>query len=324
MSSTAPAPAEALFPAIAPYASEHLAVSDGHTLYVEQCGNPAGLPVLFLHGGPGGGCSELSRRFFDPDRCRVVLFDQRGCGRSRPFASLEANTTWHLVEDIERLRRHLGVERWLLFGGSWGSTLALAYAERYPERALGLVLRGVFCATLAELDWFYRGGTAQLFPDAWEAFVAPLPEVERADPLAAWQRRLRHRNADIRQHAARIWTRYEFACAQLRPPAGDAVFSDDFALAFASIEAHYFIHEAWLAPDQLYRELGAVRHLPCAIVQGRYDAICPPATAWRVHRAWPGSALTLIDDAGHSAMEPGITRGLVAAVRAVAEQAGAW
>jgi proline iminopeptidase len=314
---------QSLFPDIEPFDSGMLAVSGGHRLYFEQCGAPAGLPVVFLHGGPGGGCAPWNRRLFDPTRYRVVLFDQRGCGRSTPHASLYDNTTWDLIEDIERLRVRVGVRRWLVFGGSWGSTLALAYAERYPERVLGLVLRGVFLSTRDEFDWFYRGGTARLFPDAWEDFVGPLDPAERADPLAAWYRRLTDDDAAVQLQAARVWTAWEMRTSRLRPDFRADSAGDHFALAIARIEAHYFVHDSWLRPNQLLDEIGRVAHLPCRIVQGRYDAICPPSTAWRLHRAWPGSELQFVDDAGHSALEPGILAGLLAANAAFAAELAA-
>jgi proline iminopeptidase len=302
-----------LFPESQPFETGMLPVSGVHRLYYEQSGQRDGVPVVFLHGGPGGGCAPWNRRLFDPDVYRVVLFDQRGCGRSTPHASLHENTTWDLVEDIERLRRKLAIERWFVFGGSWGSTLALAYAERYPERVLGLVLRGVFLSTRSEFDWFYRGGTAHLFPDAWEDFLAPLPLAERADPLGAWHRRLTDDDPAVQLAAAQVWTEWEMRTSRLRTEKGGVGASDAFALAIARIEAHYFVHDSWLAPDQLMNDLGRITHLPCRIVQGRYDAICPPATAWRLHRAWPGSEIELVDDAGHSALENGILAGLLRA-----------
>ncbi len=313
-------PTRLLFPAIEPFDSGMVPVSGIHRLYYEQAGAPEGVPVLFLHGGPGGGCAAWNRRLFDPEVYRVVLFDQRGCGRSTPHGSLHENTTWDLVADIERLRRRLGIERWLLFGGSWGSTLALAYAEAHPERVLGLVLRGVFLSTAEELRWFYQGGTAQLFPDAYEAFVAPLDDAGRADPLRAWHARLTSGDAREELDAARRWAAYEIATSRLRPDPVTAPADDRFALAIARIEAHYFVHDSWLEPDQLMRDLPRIAHLPCRIVQGRYDAICPPSAAWRLHRAWPGSELTLVDDAGHSALESGTLAGLMLALDRFAEQ----
>ena len=306
-----------LHPEVEPYASGLLTVSGQHRIYWEQVGNPRGEPVLFLHGGPGGGCAPWNRRLFDPQHDRAVLFDQRGCGRSTPHASLRENTTWHLCADIERLRQHLGIERWLVFGGSWGSTLALAYAEQHPERVAGLILRGVFCATRDEVRWFYQDGTRHLFPDAFEAFVEPLTLAERGDVLKAYHSRLTRGPRREQVQAARSWTQWEIATSRLRPDAVGAGFSDGLALQLARIEAHYFVHDSWLRPDQLIEDAGRIAHLPCHIVQGRYDAICPPSTAWRLHRALPGSELTLVDDAGHSALEPGTLLGLLATLTAL-------
>jgi proline iminopeptidase len=269
---------------------------------------------VFVHGGPGGGFLPYHRRFFDPKFWRIVLFDQRGAGRSTPYADITDNTTWHLISDMERLRGHLGIERWALFGGSWGSTLSLAYAEAHPDRCLGLILRGIFLATAAEIDWFMRG-TRHFFPEAWRAFAEFLPEDERDDLLASYFRRLSSPDPAIHLAAASAWDRYEIACSALLPGA-DAVplDSDSASLAIARIEAHYFVNQAFLMEDELIGNLHRIRHLPATIVQGRYDAVCPPVSADALARAWPEAEYRIVADAGHSVREPGIARQLVAAV----------
>jgi proline iminopeptidase len=307
-----------LYPSIRPYRTGHLKVSRVHELYFEESGNPRGKPVVFLHGGPGGATSPAMRRFFDPRRYRIVLFDQRGCGKSRPHASLADNTTWHLVEDIEALRRHLGIERWQVFGGSWGSTLALAYAEKHPRRVTELVLRGVFLLRRSELEWFYQDpeGAAALFPDLWERYVAPIPPRERRDMMRAYYRRLTSRSARQRAAAAYAWSVWEGATSFLRARADYvARFSDpDYAAAFARIECHYFVNRGFLRrDDQLLRDVRRIRHIPAVIVQGRYDVVCPMRSAWALHRTWPEATLRIVPDAGHSAFEPGIVAELVAA-----------
>ena len=307
-----------LYPAIRPYHQGWLRVSDLHELYFEESGNPAGKPVVFLHGGPGGGTSPAMRRFFDPQRYRIVLFDQRGSGKSRPHASLVENTTWDLVADIERLRTHLKIERWQVFGGSWGSTLALAYAQRHPRRVTELVLRGIFLLRRAELEWFYQDelGAASLFPDLWEQYLAPIPKRERGDLMQAYYRRLTSRSAAVRARAARAWSVWEAATSYLRAnPKDIAKFDDpDTAAAFARIECHYFVNRGFLASeDQLLRDVKRIRHIPATIVQGRYDVVCPMRSAWALHRAWPEAQLHIVGDAGHSAFERGISRELVAA-----------
>ena len=303
------------YPAIEPYAHGHLATGDGHEIYWELCGNPDGIPVVFLHGGPGGGCSPLQRRLFDPARYRILLFDQRGCGRSRPHASLERNTTWHLVADIERLREMLQIPRWLVFGGSWGSTLALAYAQAHPERATGLILRGIFTLRRAELLWYYQEGASWLFPDLWEQFQAPIPDEERGDMIAAYRRRLTGPDPRLQLEAAHAWSLWEGRTLTLRPSPELALqhAEDRYALAFARIENHYFVHGGWLREGQLLEQVPCIAHLPCEIVQGRYDIATPTRTAWDLHRAWPDAAFHLIDDAGHATTEPGILSALVAA-----------
>ena len=308
----------ALYPPIKPYRKGTLRVSPVHELYFEESGNPRGKPVVFLHGGPGGGTSPSMRRFFNPRRYRIVLFDQRGCGKSRPHASLVANTTWDLVDDIERLREHLRLRRWQVFGGSWGSTLALAYAQRYPRRVTELVLRGIFLLRRSELEWFYQNelGAASMFPDLWEKFVAPIPKRERGNMMRAYYRRLTSRSAATRTRAAYSWSVWEAATSYLRASASDIARYDDTdtAAAFARIECHYFVNRGFLKrEDQLLRDVRKIRHIPGVIVQGRYDVVCPARSAWALHRAWPQADLRMVPDAGHSAFEHGNIRELVAA-----------
>jgi proline iminopeptidase len=298
-----------------------LDVGDGHSLYWEQSGNPEGRPAIFLHGGPGAGCSPDHRRLFDPERWNVLLFDQRGCGRSTPHASLEANTTWHLVEDIERLRRLAGVENWLVFGGSWGSTLALAYAQAHPQRTRALILRGIFTMRQQELDWFYRrGGASMLFPDTWEDFRALIPEEEQDDLVQAYRKRLIGDDPAVRLDAAKAWSRWEGSTVRLFPDPNlvAAVTADRFAVAVARIENHYMVHRGWLEEGQLIRDAARLKSIPGVIVQGRYDACTPPRTAWDLHRAWPEAELHMIPDAGHAYNEPGILDRLVRATDAFA------
>ncbi|TAN67603.1 MAG: prolyl aminopeptidase [Magnetospirillum sp.] len=311
-----------LFPPFESHASGMLEVGDGHGLYWEVSGNPTGPVVVFVHGGPGAGTAPTYRRFFDPGFWRIVLFDQRGCGRSRPSASITANTTAHLVADMEALRRHLGVERWLLFGGSWGSTLALAYGQAYPRHCSGFVMRGIFLFRPHEVEWFFAG-MGHFFPEAWRRFMGFLPVIERGDPLAAYVRRLNSPEPSVHMPAARVWCGYEEACARLLPrtdAGGDG--EGPGILAMARIEAHYMIHDGFLEPNQLLADLSRISHLPAAIVQGRYDVICPPATAEELALAWPGALLTMVADAGHSAMEPSIRTALVDAVEAMKRRVG--
>ncbi|MEL6475829.1 MAG: prolyl aminopeptidase [Pseudomonadota bacterium] len=303
-----------LYPQSEPYQRFHLQVSGGHELYVELCGNPEGEAVVVLHGGPGAGTSPFIRRFFDPSRYKVVLFDQRGAGRSRPRAGLEANTTWDLVADIERIREHLGIVRWQVFGGSWGSTLALLYAQAHPDRATRLILRGIFTLTRAEIDWFYGGGAGRFFPEAWAEFTSPIPSTEQGDLVAAYYRRLTSEDEAEQTRFARPWVRWESATAALRPGRPGMV-DGAYARAFARIEAHYFQHRGWLErDDQILSAMDRIGHIPGVIVQGRYDVICPPATALAVSEAWPLSELQLIDDAGHALSESGISEALVRAM----------
>lgn len=307
-----------LYAPLEPYDIGYLKVSDVHQLYYEQCGNPNGKPVVFLHGGPGAGLVPEYRRFFDPETYRVILFEQRGSGRSIPHASLEDNTTWHLVEDIEKLRAHFGVEQWLVFGGSWGSTLALAYAETHPERVRGLVLRGIFLGRENETRWFYEAGqgASAIFPERWEEYVRIIPESERGDLMKAYYRRLRSDDEAVRMEAARAWSLWEASALKLIP---DPKLIDEFtepetALAVARIECHYFINNCFFETDNyLIEHVDRIRHIPSVIVHGRYDIICPMTNAWDLHRAWPEAALEIIPDAAHSVMEPGITDALVRA-----------
>ena len=304
-----------LYPPITPYATYELPVGDGHRLYVEQCGRPDGIPAVFLHGGPGAGCEPAHRRLFDPQRYRIILFDQRGCGRSTPHAGLEANTTWDLVADLERIRERLGIARWLVFGGSWGSTLALAYAQTHPERVLALVVRGIFLCRSAEVRWFYQEGCNQVFPDYWADFLAPIPPPERHDLLAAYHQRLTGANEIGRLAAAKAWSIWEGRTATLLTnPDIQAHFADaHLALSLACIECHYFVHDAFLRPNQLLEDASRLADLPGVIIQGRYDLICPMRSAWELHQAWPRAELRVIPDAGHSAFEPGIRAALVTA-----------
>lgn len=300
-----------LYPPIDPFASGRLDVGDGHSLYWERAGTPGAKPAIFLHGGPGGGISPDHRRLFDPARYDVLLFDQRGCGRSTPHADLNANTTWHLVADIERLRAMMGVEQWLVFGGSWGSTLALAYGQAHPERCLGFVLRGIFLCTAAEIGWFIDG--AQWFhPEIHAEFAEAVPAAERGDLLRAYHRRIMDPDPDVYWPAVRAWSRFEgrrvFLMPQPEEPSCDAL-----DLGLGRLEAHYMANLGFFEDGQLLGNLARIAHLPTVIVQGRYDVICPPATAWRLHRSWPGSVLKMVPDAGHGAMEAGICRELVAA-----------
>ena len=305
-----------LYPPVEPHRSGHLTVGHSHEIYWEECGNPAGKPAVFLHGGPGAGCDSRARRFFDPARYRIILFDQRGCGRSRPHASLEQNTTWDLVADMERLRGHLGIQRWQVFGGSWGSTLALAYAQANPARVSELVLRGIFLLRKSELDWFYQHGASALFPDRWESYIAAIPEAERGDLMRAFHRRLTGSDRAAAIAAARAWAVWEGSTSFLLTDDDNARKwgEDDFALAVARIECHYFVNGGFLrGENQLLDDVSLIRHVPAVIVQGRYDVVCPLTTAWDLHRCWPEADFRVVADAGHSAFEAGITDQLVRA-----------
>ena len=310
----------ALYPPLEPYQFGHLDVGDGQQMYWEQSGNPAGKPVVFLHGGPGGGTDPAQRQFFDPQVYRIVLLDQRGCGRSTPHvadgADLSVNTTHRLLGDVELLRSHLGIDRWQVFGGSWGSTLALAYAQKHPGRVTELVLRGIFLLRRSEIDWYYNGGAGHLFPELWEEFLAPVPESERGgDLVEAYHRLLHSDDPDVATRAAVAWSTWEGATSSLLPKPERVVETSQprFALAFARIENHYFHNRGFLDEGQLLRDAAALDGIPGVIVQGRYDVVCPATSAWALHRAWPDSRLEIVDDAGHSAMEPGIVHHLVEA-----------
>lgn len=302
----------ALYPQIDPFDQRMLDVGDGHSVYVEQCGRPDGLPVIVLHGGPGGGCSPAMRRYFDPSVYRIVLFDQRGCGRSRPHASVEANTTWHLVADIERIRTLFGIDSWIVFGGSWGATLALVYAQTHPDRVRHLVLRGVFLMTEGELAWFYGGGAGAFWPDRWADFARPIPPAEQGDMIAAYHRRLFSGEMMTETRFARAWAGWENALASVEH---DGVVGDappDYARAFARLENHYFINKGFLEADgQILRDLPKIAEVPGTIVQGRYDMICPPVSAWTLARHWKRADLRMIPVAGHALSEPGISAELV-------------
>jgi proline iminopeptidase len=300
-----------LYPSIEPYASGWLATESGHVLYWETCGNPQGMPALFLHGGPGGGCSANDRRYFDPSRYRIVLFDQRGCGRSTPAGELESNTTLHQINDIEALRKQLGIECWLLFGGSWGATLALAYAEQYPQCVSAMVLRGVFTARQSELDWLYRSGASHVFPEAWARFAEFIPEEERRDLVRAYHTRLTSGDAATETAAARAWCLWEDTISTLLTSTPS--FDEPALRSLARIETHYFLHQTFLEEGQLIANAGLLRNIPGIIVQGRYDMVTPPTTAWLLHQAWPSSTLRIVPDAGHASSEPGIRRELIAA-----------
>ena len=307
-----------LYPPLSPYREHRLAVGGGHTLYVEECGNPAGQPVVILHGGPGGGSNPTMRRFHDPERYRIVLFDQRGCGRSTPYASLEENTTSDLVADIERIRIELGIERFQLFGGSWGSTLALAYAETHPERVSAMILRGIFLLTKAELHWFYQEGCSWIYPEAFAEFQRPIPPEERGDMIAAYHRRLTSPDASVRYAAARAWSIWEGTTLSLIPePDRVARFgADHYALAFARIESHYFVNGGFLRRDgELLHQAGRLHQIPGVIVHGRYDVVTPVRNAVALNKAWPNSDLRIVADAGHAMTEPGIVHELVRATR---------
>ena len=313
-----------LFPEIEPYASGRLPLGGSHLMYWEQSGNPRGTPILFLHGGPGAGAAAAHRRFFDPRHYRIVIFDQRGCGRSAPHGELADNSTSHLVNDIEALRRHINIDRWILFGGSWGSTLALAYGIRFPDHCAGFVLRGIFLGTRREVDWFLYGmGT--FFPEAWRTFAELLPEGERSDLLKGYYRRLIDADPAVHMPAAAAWSRYETVCSNLipRPEEPQTTFcNDSAALALARIEAHYFVNDVFLKDDELLHNVRQLRHVPAIVVQGRYDMVCPIVTSDALIRSWPEVKYVIIPDAGHSAMEPGIRAALVRATEAMKTRTG--
>ncbi|AFY50787.1 proline iminopeptidase [Nostoc sp. PCC 7524] len=303
-----------LYPPIEPYNEGKLKVSELHTIHFEESGNPQGKPIVLLHGGPGGGCPPYYRQYFYPEKWRLIMFDQRGCGQSQPHAELRENTTWDLVNDIEKLREHLNIEKWVVFGGSWGSTLSLAYSQTHPERCLGLILRGIFLLRQKELRWFYQEGASYIFPDAWEEYLKPIPVDERDDLLTAYYQRLTSPDLETRQEAARAWSIWEastsrlFTDTQLMQTFGE----DKFAEAFARIECHYFMNQGFLNPDnQLLLNVDCIRHIPGVIVQGRYDVVCPMISAWELHQAWPEAEFIVIPDAGHSMSEIGIRSALI-------------
>jgi proline iminopeptidase len=312
-----------LYPSINPFEQQMLDVGDGHRIYVEQCGNPDGLPVVVLHGGPGGGCSPMMRRYFDPDIYRIILFDQRGCGRSRPHASVENNTTWHLVSDIELIRETLGISDWIVFGGSWGATLALIYAQAHPEAVLQLVLRGVFLSTQRELDWFYQGGAGAFWPDVWQSFENHIPEVERHDMIAAYHRRLFSGDAMLETKYARAWAGWENALASIDSQGVGGASPAEYARAFARLENHYFTNKCFLNADQqILNNVSKIAHIPAFIVQGRFDMICPPVSAHTLASGWPKCRLVMIAKAGHALSEPGITAELVRAMDVISTSKG--
>ncbi|WP_028293020.1 prolyl aminopeptidase [Oceanobacter kriegii] len=304
-----------LYPEIEPYDSGMLDVGDGHTIYWERVGTPGAKPAVFLHGGPGGGCNESHRRVFDPAKYDAVLFDQRGCGRSTPHANLDANTTWHLVEDIERLREKFGIDQWLVFGGSWGSTLALAYAQTHPECVSEMVLRGIYTLTQAELDWYYQFGVSEMHPEKWQHFIAPIPEAERDNMMLAYHKRLTGSDDAEKLACAKAWSQWEGGTSTLlpNPDMVEDFGGDQFALAFARIENHFFINAGWLEPNQLQRDVHKLHGIPAVIVHGRFDMPCPLKNAWNLANAWPDAELHIIEAAGHAMSEPGILDQLIRA-----------
>ena len=310
-----------LYPAIQPYVKHSIAVDEPHILHVEECGVPDGVPVVFLHGGPGAGTEQYHRRFFNPEKYRVILFDQRGCGKSTPHASLENNTTQHLIADIEYIRKQLKIDQWIVFGGSWGSTLALAYAQAYPEKVKALVLRGIFLCRQKEIDWFYQEGASRIFPDYWQDFIAPVAVAKRNNLVKAYYEILTGENDIARMTAAKAWSIWEGRTATLntRKEVVNHFAHSGTALSVASIECHYFINQAFLKPNQLLNEVDKIRHIPGYIVQGRYDVICPTESAWELHKAWPEAKFSIIADAGHAASEKGIINSLVGIMDDLAE-----
>ena len=310
-----------MYPAIDPIERGRLKVSPIHEIYYEVSGHPAGKPVVVCHGGPGGGTTPSMRRFFDPTKYRIILFDQRGCGRSRPYASCEANTTWHLVEDMEAIRRTLGIEKWILFGGSWGATLALVYSQSHPDRVTHIVLRGVFLMTQTELDWFYSGGAGRFWPETWARFISLVPEDERDDIIAAYHRRLFSGNRSEEIRFGRAWSAWENALASIASNGVSGEPPSEYARAFARLENHYFMNKGFLDFDgQILANMSLISHIPGKIIQGRYDMICPPQAAWRLSELWPNADLVMVRDAGHALSEPGISKELVRAMDSIAEE----
>lgn len=311
-----------LFPPYEPFDRRMMATGDGHQVYVEQCGNPQGIPVVVLHGGPGGGCSPTMRRFFNPDIYRVVLFDQRGCGRSKPHASVENNTTWHLIDDIERIREQLDIDQWIVFGGSWGATLALIYAQAHPNHIRHLVLRGVFLATKPELDWFYGGGAGQFFPELWKKFTSAIPQEEQDDLIAAYHRRLFNDNPASHMKFAQIWAGWENSLASIESNGQAQAAPSQYALAFARIENHYFMNRAFLSEEQqILSNMDRIAHIPGHIVQGRFDMVCPPSSAVTLAKSWPSAHLQMVPMSGHALSEPKITSALVTIMSDLAKNA---
>jgi len=317
---TSDTPRRELYPPIEPNHTGFLKVDSGHELYYEECGNPGGKPVVFLHGGPGGGCTVGMRRFWNPDVYRIVLFDQRGSGKSTPHANLENNTTWDLVNDIEVLRAALQIDRWQVFGGSWGSTLALAYCQKHPERVTEIVLRGIFMLRKKEIDWFYQHGASEIFPDRWQHYLKPIPKSERGDLLYAYHKRLTSDDSKVRLAAAKAWSTWEGTTSTLLPNADIAgVFGEaEMALALARIECHYFVNNGFMDDNQLINDVGRIRNIPAVIVQGRYDVVCPVISAWELSEAWPEADLRIVPDAGHAAFESGNVHELIMATDAFA------
>ncbi|MCC0177433.1 prolyl aminopeptidase [Waterburya agarophytonicola K14] len=305
-----------LYPPVEPYSKGKLKVSQLHTIHYEESGNPQGKPVIFLHGGPGGGIVPMYRQYFDPQEWRIVIFAQRGCGQSTPYAELKENTTWDLVSDIEKLRKHLNIEKWVVFGGSWGSTLALAYSQTHPDSCKGLILRGIFMLRTSEIRWFYQEGASYIYPDAWEEYLQPIPPEERHDLLSAFYRRLTSEDKQTRLAAAKAWSVWEASTSKLIPSSAskERFAMAEFAEAFARIECHYFVHKGFFERENLLLEnIDRIRHLPGVIVQGRYDVVCPMKSAWELHQAWQEAEFIVIPDAGHSVSEPGIKDALIQA-----------
>ena len=310
-----------LHPSIEPFDQRMLQVGQGHKIYMEQCGNPKGIPVVVLHGGPGGGCSPAMRRYFDPKVYRVILFDQRGCGRSRPHASIDDNTTWHLVADIEKIRQSLNISDWMVFGGSWGATLALIYAQTHPDRVRHLILRGVFLMTQSELDWFYGGGAGKFWPETWARFVSLIPDVERGDMITAYHKRLFSGDLAMETRYSRAWSAWENALASIHSNGNSGESHGHYARAFARLENHYFHNAGFLDFDgQILANMGRISHIPGVIVQGRYDMICPPTSAWKISKLWPNCELMMIRNAGHALSEPGISAELVRVMNNIGQE----
>ncbi|MBY6056377.1 prolyl aminopeptidase [Leisingera daeponensis] len=308
-----------LYPPVEPFDQRMIDAGQGHRIYAEQSGNPNGIPVIVCHGGPGGGSSPAMRRYFDPHVFRIILFDQRGCGRSRPYASCENNTTWHLVADMELIRTQLGIDSWILFGGSWGATLALIYAQTHADRVQQIILRGVFLMTKAELDWFYGGGAGKFWPETWAKFVSLIPDAERSDMIAAYKKRLFSGNLEEEVRYGRAWSAWENALASVHSNGQSGESPGDYARAFARLENHYFSNGGFLDYDgQILANMGRISHIPAVIVQGRYDMICPPSSAWRLSELWPNAELKMVRNAGHALSEPGISAELVRAMDRIA------